>query len=69
MEIKKVGYKGPDNIKQTLTSCLDPKLLVDLSADLLFSMGFTKIAKTDGPGDGGRDLYALNLNDENLLVQ
>ena len=64
-----MGYQGPDNIKQKLTSCLDPKLLVDLSADLLFSIGFTKIAKTDGPGDGGRDLYALNLNDENLLVQ
>lgn len=64
-----MGIKGPEKIKQKLTSCLDPVLLVDLSADLLFARGFKDIRKTDGPGDGGRDLYALGVDGEKILVQ
>ncbi|MGL6534647.1 restriction endonuclease [Aeromonas caviae] len=64
-----MSYKGPENPKEKLTEILDPKLLVDLSADILFSLGCTNTKKMDGPGDGGRDLYAENQSGEKLLVQ
>lgn len=64
-----MGYKGSDNIKKKLTESLNPKLLVDLVADLLFAKGFSRIHKTDGPGDGGRDLYAESGNGDKILVQ
>lgn len=63
-----MGYKGPENIREKITEALDPKLLVDLAADLLFSKSFSNIHRTDGPGDGGRDLYAES-NGEKILVQ
>lgn len=64
-----MSYKGPENPKTKLTEILDPKLLVDLSADILFSLGCTNTKKMDGPGDGGRDLYAEYQSGEKLLVQ
>lgn len=63
-----MAYKGPENIREKITEALDPKLLVDLAADLLFSKSFSNIHRTDGPGDGGRDLYAES-NGEKILVQ
>ncbi|ABK48134.1 restriction endonuclease [Shewanella sp. ANA-3] len=64
-----MSYKGPENPKLKLTEILDPKLLVDLSADVLFSLGCTNTKKMDGPGDGGRDLYAEDQSGQKLLVQ
>ncbi|RPA35258.1 restriction endonuclease [Shewanella frigidimarina] len=64
-----MGVKGPEKIKEKLTACLDPKLLVDLAADLLFVKGHSTIRKTDGPGDGGRDLFSIDRNGDKLLVQ
>jgi hypothetical protein len=64
-----MGVKGPEKIKEKLTACLDPKLLVDLTADLLFVKGHNKIRKTDGPGDGGRDLFSIDESGDKLLVQ
>lgn len=63
-----MGYKGPENIREKITETLDPKILVDLAADLLFSKSFSNIHRTDGPGDGGRDLYAESKG-EKILVQ
>ncbi|MBL0673888.1 restriction endonuclease [Aeromonas dhakensis] len=63
-----MGYKGYEDIRKLITKNIDSRILIDLVSDLLFSKGFSKIHKTDGPGDGGRDLYA-ELDGERTLVQ
>lgn len=48
-----MGYKGYEDIRKLITKNIDSRILIDLVSDLLFSKGFSKIHKTDGPGDGG----------------
>lgn len=60
---------GNTDFSELLAKNLDQDSLVSLCQDLLFRRGHTKIRRTDGPGDGGRDVFSVDLKGRSHLVQ
>lgn len=60
---------GNTNFSELLAKNLDQDSLVSLCQDLLFRRGHTKIRRTDGPGDGGRDVFSVDPQGRSHLVQ
>lgn len=59
---------GKDDLRD-LTSSLDAKRLVRLTADVLAVLGHSALRIVDGPGDGGRDVHAVAHDNEKVLAQ
>lgn len=60
-----LGRRGTSKIELALS----PALLVDLARDLLLCRGHDFVRRTDGPGDGGRDLASVAPDGVPLLTQ
>jgi Restriction endonuclease len=60
-----LGRDGVENVQVQLS----PALLVRLARDLLVCRGHRSVRQTDGPGDGGRDVYSIAPDGSLYLTQ
>jgi hypothetical protein len=60
---------GKVDVTRLISASLDAEALVHLCHDILFVRGHMAIRRTDGPGDGGRDIHSVTPKQKRHLTQ